>query len=242
MRKNEKKTVGIIGGMGPMATVDLFHNIVRFTDASCDAEHIRVLIDNRPAIPDRTKALLEGGDSPVPMIVESGKILADAGADFLLIPCNTSHAFYTELAEKIPIPILHMIEETADELIAHGIHRVGLFATSGTLKTGVYNRTLEERGIELLMPSEAEQDAIMSLIYDGVKASDYNFDVSLVQKAVDNMEQRNAEAVILGCTELPLGVKMYGIKGNFIDPGLILAKKAIKEAGYQCLPDKEDMI
>lgn len=240
MKTNIKKTIGIIGGMGPMATVNLFYNIVKLTDASCDMEHIRVLIDNRPDIPDRTKALLKGGESPVPMIVESGRNLAVAGADFIIIPCNTSHAFYHEIASQIPLPILHMIEETANELVNCGIHRAGLIATSGTIATGVYHRIFEERGIELVVPSNTEQHAIMSLIYDGVKASNINFDISRIKKVIHNMLQKSAEVIILGCTELPLAVQFYGIEGNFIDPGLILAKAAIRKAGYCCVLDKKE--
>ncbi len=237
-----KKTIGIIGGMGPMATVDIFHKIVQMTDARCDSDHIHILIDNRPDIPDRTIALLEGGKSPVPKIVESGCGLVAAGADFLIIPCNTSHAFYQEIAAQIPVPILHMIEETANGLVAMGVHRVGLFATRGTIATGVYHRTFESKGIELVLPSEDGQDAITSMIYDGIKASNTTFDASRVQRVVWSMEKMSAETIVLGCTELPLGVQLYGLKGHFIDPGVFLAKAAIREAGYCCSPTCRDRL
>ncbi len=241
MEANKKKTIGIIGGMGPMATVDLFSKIVKMTDANRDAEHIHIIIDNRPDIPDRTKALLCGGESPVPMLVESGRMLAASGADFLIIPCNTSHAFYDELTKQIPIPIINMIEATAEHLTELGIRRAGLFATSGTVSTGVYSRIFGERGIDLVLPNDDEQAAVMSLIYDGVKASRTDFDASCVQRIIDNMKERCVDTIVLGCTELPIGVELYSLKGNFADPSLILARAAIKKAGYRCVSEKEEI-
>ena len=99
----EKKTIGIIGGMGPLATADLFTRIINLTDAQKDAEHIHILIDNNPHIPDRTSAILHGTESPLPYLIESANRLKSAGADFLIIPCITSHGFYDELVKNGPV-------------------------------------------------------------------------------------------------------------------------------------------
>lgn len=128
-----KKTIGIIGGMGPLATCDLFHRIIEITDASCDQEHIRVLIDNNTRIPDRTAAILHGGADPVEQMVISARGLQTMGADLLLIPCNTAHYFHKQVSDCVNVPVLHMLEETAKVASRKGIETVGLLATDGTI-------------------------------------------------------------------------------------------------------------
>ena len=137
-----KKTIGIIGGMGPMATVDLYRKIVDYTAASKDSEHIHVYIDSNTDIPDRTEAILHGGKDPVPEMVGSAIRLECMGADFLLIPCNTAHYFYDKICPMVHIPILNMLEETALEVKRQSIACVGLLATDGTIESGVYDQVL----------------------------------------------------------------------------------------------------
>ena len=107
------KTIGIIGGMGPLATVDLFGKIVNLTDAKCDNDHIHILIDNNTYIPDRTSYILGDGKNPLDELVKSAKRLKDMGADFLVMPCNTAHYFYNDIINNVSIPFINMIEETA---------------------------------------------------------------------------------------------------------------------------------
>ena len=229
-----KLALGIVGGMGPLATLDLFDKIIANTDAAKDAEHIRVYIDCHTDIPDRTDAILHGGKSPVPYILESAQKLASIGAKRLLIPCNTSHYFYREIANGSPVPVLNMVRLTAQHLKNAGVRTVGLLATDGTLQTDVYQRELTENGIRTLVPDEAEQREVMRLIYDGVKADAPTFDVSAVSAAVDRLKRAGAEAIVLGCTELPVAFKRYGVScAEAIDPALILARAAIVEAGYK---------
>ncbi len=228
-----KKTVGIIGGMGPMATVDLFRKIVAMTDADTDAGHIRLLIDNRPEIPDRTAAILNGEDTPVAYILDSATRLADMGADFLVIPCNTSHCFFEKIAKGAPIPVINMIEETAIQLQKNGVSTVGLLATDGVLRVGVYDRILAEHGIRVLHPSEARQREVMYMIYDEIKAGNPTHPESLEPLLADMM-LIGAQAFILGCTELPLAFDSYTVgRERFYDPTAILAAAAIKRAGYK---------
>ena len=225
-------TLGIIGGMGPMATVDLFARLVGHTAASCDGEHIHIVIDNDPTIPDRTKALLGQGESPVGAIVRSAVRLANAGAELLLLPCHTSHAYYDEIAAAAPVPILNMVRETVKVVAERGHRRVGLLATGGTLLAGVYEKAFAVYGTECVVPTPTEQESVMSLIYDGVKAGRHDYDTTAFVNTLDAMKRRGAEVFILGCTELPIAVKDYEIPGRFIDPTLILTKAAILRAGY----------
>ncbi len=228
-----KQAIGIIGGMGPMATLDLFGKLIANTDADNDAEHIRVYIDCHTGIPDRTKAILHGGESPVPYIAESARKLADMGADFLLIPCNTSHYFYDEIVAASPVPVVHMIRETAAELGAQGVSLVGLLATDGTCQSGIYQDELKKQGIRTVCPTEEEQREVMRLIYEGVKADAPCFDTTVIAAMLDRMKALGTERIVLGCTELPLGFERYGLPcDNTIDPSLIAARAAIARAGY----------
>ena len=228
----DKKTIGIIGGMGPLATVELFRLIVSETKSESDQEHIHILIDNNPQIPDRTNAILNNGTSPVPQIVASAKRLESMGADFLIMPCNTSHYFADEIAREINIKLLNMVEATVKSLAADGVKKFGLLATTGTVKGGVYSRFSEPLGLEMLLPNEEEQEEVMRFIYSGVKAGNVNYDVSDFVRIVDRLLDEGAETLILGCTELPLGKRMYGLDFPSLDTLKILAEASIIEAGY----------
>ena len=231
--ENKQKTIGIIGGMGPMATADLFTKLIQMTDAVCDAEHMHILIDNNPKTPDRTGAILRGTESPLPYLIQSANRLQTAGADFLLIPCITSHYFMQELTEHIGIPIMSMIEETAKYLQSNNIKKIVLLATDGTCQAGVFDRIFVKYGIEISYPCVNAQSALMDVIYKGVKAGSHTWDMTELNAEINRLLSAGAEAVVLGCTELPLAAKMYGIDGVLIDPTDILAHAAIVYAGYK---------
>lgn len=226
-----KKTIGIIGGMGPLATCDLFQKIINLTDASCDQEHIRVLIDNNTCIPDRTAAILGRGEDPVAQMVDSAKKLSQIGADVLIMPCNTAHYFHERVSKEVDVPLLHMINETAMAVKNKGITRVGLLATDGTVRSGVYARAFEQVGVEMLTPSSEGQKAVMGMIYDGVKAGNYDLDLSGFRNAMKELLDAGTETLILGCTELPVAFGMFGFNEPHIDPTAILAAAAIRFVG-----------
>lgn len=230
---NKQKTIGIIGGMGPMATADLFTKLIRMTDAACDAEHIHILIDNNPKTPDRTGAILRGTTSPLPYLEQSANHLQTAGADFLLIPCITSHHFLPTLAERVEIPIMSMVEETAKYLTMQNIKKVVILATDGTRVAGVFDTIFSKYGVEILYPNAEAQTALMDVIYKGVKAGSPKWNTAVLNAEIDRLQDQGAEAVVLGCTELPLAAKMYDIHGMGIDPTDILARAAILQAGYK---------
>jgi aspartate racemase len=220
-----KKTIGIIGGMGPLATVDLFGKIVKNTPAKKDQDHIRVVIDNNTDIPDRTAALLEGGADPAPQMIKSVERLVAGGADVLIMPCNTAHGFLERVREASPVPVLNMIELTCQALVERGVTRAGLLATTGTIQTGIYHKYFKD--VELLLPDEQEQQQVMALIYDGVKAGKADFDARPVQQIAQRLLERGAQSIILGCTELPLAMSMYALDFPATDPTLELAKGAV---------------
>ncbi len=227
----EKKVIGILGGMGPLATADLYTKIVRHTAAARDQDHLHVIIDSNTNIPDRTAALLSGGADPTAEMVKSARTLAKAGCECIIMPCNTAHNFHAAVQESVNIPVLHMIELTCAALREKGVTCAGLLATDGTVQTGIYQRVCDKFGIELLLPDEAGQKAVMDMIYAGVKAGLTAYDTAAVEKAAADMQSRGAELMILGCTELPLAAELYGLTFGAIDPTLELAKGAIRFAG-----------
>ena len=229
-----KKVIGILGGMGPLATADLFQKITLHTAAACDQEHPRVCIDSNTNIADRTAALLHGGADPVPEMVKSAKRLESIGADFLIMPCNTAHNYYKQVSAAVNIPVLHMIALTRDALRARGVRCAGLLATDGTVQTGIYQRTFADSGVELLTPESADdQTAVMDLIYNGVKAGDLSHDTAAFRAACEHLLARGAEVLVLGCTELPVAFELYRLDYPRIDPTLELALGAIRAAGYE---------
>ena len=226
-----KKTLGIIGGMGSLATADLFRKIVENTKADKDQEHLRVLVDNNPQIPDRTAAILYGGENPLPYLEKSAKGLIAQGAEALLLPCNTAHYFRPALQERVGVPVLDMLRLTAAALKERGVTLAGILATAGTVQSGLYQEVMAEAGISLVLPEPFEQEAMMSLIYDGVKAGRADYDSSAVVAAAERMLSAGAETVILGCTELPVAKDLYHWTFPHTDPTLELARGAILYAG-----------
>lgn len=228
---HDKKVLGVIGGMGPMATVDLFKKIVENTKADSDAEHIHILIDNNISVPDRTKSILSGSDAPLEYLTESARRLSDAGADVIIIPCNTSHFFLDRLKADTGLCFVSMTEATAAAAAKTGIHCAGLLATNGTIAAGVYEKAFDKFGIELVKPSEEGQRQVMSLIYDEVKAGRPTHPEAL-EPELKSMESRGAELFILGCTELPMAFEKTE-NHKFLDPTMILARAAIQAVGYE---------
>lgn len=226
-----QKTIGIIGGMGPLATVELFRKLVVLTRAETDREHIHILIDNFPQVPDRTASILAGGESPVPYILQAADRLVQGGAELLLLPCNTSHYYYGEIVSRLPVPLLNMLEITAAYLQKEGVRQVGLLATDGTIKTRVFEKTLSEAGIRTLLPDEYGQKTVMDTIYLQVKAGKA-VDRDSLDRVLEKLRSRGAERIVLGCTELPLAFEA-SLPKDLVDPAHLLALEAIRRAGYE---------
>ncbi|MCF7791267.1 MAG: amino acid racemase [Victivallales bacterium] len=229
-----KKTLGILGGMGPLATADLFRKIILMTEASCDQDHIRVIIDSNSEIPDRTAFLKDGGESPAPYLIKSAKFLEEAGADCIIMPCNTAHYFYNKIIKEIKISFLNMLDETAKELRSSYINAkcVGLLATPGTAETKIYNKAFSKYDIDVVRPDDEHQQYITELIYN-IKKGIYNFDLSKFYKSLDYLKSLKAELFILGCTEIPIAFEHFKIQENTVNPTTVIAQSAIKFLGYK---------
>ncbi|MFJ8520189.1 cysteate racemase [Lysinibacillus xylanilyticus] len=229
----KKQTLGIIGGVGPLATMFIGEMIVRRTKATKDQEHLHTIIDNDTNIPDRTAFILDSTkENPVPVIVADAKKLAFVGANVIAIPCNTAHTFYDEIVEGSPVPVLHMIRETAKRASDLGAKRVGILATTGTLTSRMYQDALEEFGITPVVPDDVMKDKVMSIIYDYVKAGK---DVSHEdwQPIEEAMLALNCDRIVLGCTELSIVNRDLKLSDKYIDSLIVLAERAILACGYE---------
>ena len=234
----KKKTIGILGGMGPLATADLFQKIISITEAGKDQDHIRVLIDSNTNIPDRTAAILSGGESPVGELTKSAKLLEQAGADFLIMPCNTAHYFVEDVKKSVSIPVVSIIESAADKVLAAGKSEALILATDGTGKAGVYDKVFQKRGIRTIYPDEETQKKIMSIIYEGVKAgAPKEGRMEALTADINAFIKKTGTIAVLACTELPLAVSLYGLTGDFVDATGSLAEAAVRFAGYQVRKD-----
>jgi aspartate racemase len=227
-----EKIIGILGGMGPEATIDLFYKIIKFTPAKKDQEHLRIIIDNNPKIPDRTAAILGKGEDPLPALQETAQNLEKAGADFIVIPCNTAHYFLSSIQESVSIPVLNMIEETAKETKKRipQIKKVGLLASIGVYKSEIYHQRFKKFNIEVISPEEKDKEEIMKVIYT-IKAGDLSKEVKKnILKITQKLIDKGAEAIIAGCTEIPLILKEGDVSVPLIDSTQILAKAAVQKA------------
>ena len=229
----KKQTLGIIGGVGPLATMFIGEMIVRRTKAKADQEHVHTIIDNDTNIPDRTAYILDSTkENPVPILIEDAKKLASVGADIIAIPCNTAHTFYEQLTEGSPVPVLHMIRETAKRAHDLGAKRVGILATTGTLTSRMYQNALQEFGITPVVPDAGMKEKVMAIIYDYVKAGK---DVTKEdwQPIEDAMLALGCDRIILGCTELSIVNRDLKLSEKYIDSLIVLAERAIIACGYE---------
>jgi len=227
-----EKIIGILGGMGPEATIDLFYKIIKSTPAGKDQEHLRIIIDNNPKIPDRTAAILGKGEDPLPALQETARNLEKAGADFIIIPCNTAHYFLPLIQESVKIPILNMIEETAKETQKRisQIQKVGLLASIGIYETEIYHQQFKKFNIEIISPEEKNKEEVMKIIYI-VKTGNSSEEIKKnILKIAQKLIDKGAEAIIAGCTEIPLILKEGDVSVPIIDSTQVLAKVAVQKA------------
>ena len=229
-----RQAVGVIGGVGPMATVYYMQRVIEMTKAGCDQEHINMLVFNDCDIPDRTAYItLQSPDNPLPVMVEDAKRLEAAGCEFVVIPCNTAHYFYEELQDAVSIPVVNIVEETIRyaKAMIPGLEKVGIMATTGTIITGTYQRYAEAAGLEAIVPDDAGQAALMHIIYDGVKAGKpvprADFDA-----VAEGLRAQGAGCLILGCTELSVLKRDLPINDvDVLDSIDVLASETVRRSG-----------
>ncbi len=221
--------------MGPEATVDMFQKIVRNTPASRDQEHLHIIVDCDPSVPDRTAAIVGDGPSPLPQLVAMARRLRAAGADVLVIACNTAHYYYEALVESVGGTVVHMPREAARALrqLAPGAERAGILATTGTVLSRVYHGALAEFGFDALVPSESSQERLMEAIYgpQGIKAGNVGqFPRAIILEVALQLIDRGAQGLVLGCTEIPLVVAPRDFPVPTVDATEAAARAVVEEA------------
>ena len=227
-----EKTIGVLGGMGPLATVDFYAKLVRLTPAHADRDHLRVIIDSNPKIPDRTAGLTGEGPDPTPALVATARGLERAGADLIAIPCNSAHAYLPAIRSAVAIPVLDIMHEVAAAVATFTPRprAVGLLATPGTIRAGLYHRALAAHDIGVVDCSEEEERDVLGAI-KAVKGGDLGARVR--QRACEvaaALIARGAQAVVLGCTEIPLILSPEQVPAPVFDGTEILAAAAVRDA------------
>lgn len=231
---HRRAVVGILGGMGPLATADLYRKIILATDATTDQEHLPVVIWADPRVPDRTEALLSGGADPVPWLVRGAQALAQLGADFIVMPCNTAHAFLEQVQPRVDKPFLSMIDAAVDA-VARGlpdVRIVGLLATSGALASGIYQRALHARGLRAVIPDDDHQARCVMEAIRRVKAGETDSPAGLLAEAGEHLAMRGAQALIAACTEIPVVLRQEHVRLPLIDATDALARLAVATARH----------
>lgn len=227
-----RNRIGILGGVGPEATVDLFKKIIKVTPAKRDQDHVETIVISNSHIPDRTSAILYGGDDPVPEMLYTAKMLDALGVSVILIPCNTAHYFIESVQKEIQTPILNMILETVNyiEKQYSGVKTIGILGTTGTIKSKIYENELKKRGFNVVVPDDdVQENFVMEAIYGtrGIKSGFKKKPRILLKYASLHLHDKGAQVIIQGCTEIPLVLTKRHCEQPYVDPTLICAKKAV---------------
>jgi aspartate racemase len=237
MACRKEKVVGILGGMGPAATVDLMKRVIDLTPAGDDADHIRMIVDNNPGVPSRIKALIEGtGENPGPCMADMARRLESWGADFIVIPCNTAHYYYEDVKKAVSVPVVHLVDLTAS-VVAERLpekSKAGIMASPAVVNTGLYDKAFRPYGVSVLYPCPADQKKLLEVIR-AVKAGSLGKDIRDRLAAIAaNLVKEGAGILVLACTEL--GVIGGGIDAEIIDTSDVLASEIVNIVKNEALP------
>ncbi len=223
------KIPGVLGGMGPEATVDFMAKVIALTPGDKDQDHIHMLVDHNPTVPNRQEAILGDGEDPGPALADMARRLEAAGADFLVIPCNTAYVFEQAIIDAVDIPLISIIDVTIDA-IPDDCGKVGLLATNGCLQAGVYQRGLEDRQLTPLEPTADEMEQLMGAV-NAIKAGNADAATGATLLALAQaLVERGAGAIIAGCTEIPLALEQSMLEVPLLSSTDILAQRTLQLA------------
>jgi len=221
--------LGVLGGMGPLATADFLVKLIRATPAASDQEHMPVIVHNVPQVPDRSTAFLAGSDAPWPHLLDGLRTLEAAGCAAIAIPCNTAHVWHARLAHETVLPVLHIGEAGVDALLKQsvGARRGGILATSATLQARIYHDRLAMHGIAALTPDDALQGTHVSAAIGAVKGGRIEEARVLLAHAARALIAQGADALLLACTEIPVALAGVSLDVPAIDPTDALARACV---------------
>ncbi len=231
MKDDNRKLLGILGGLGPMSTAYFYEMITEHTEASCDQDHIDMVISSSATTPDRTGYILgNSADNPAERMIADAKKLEAFGADVITIPCNTAHYFYSEVQENVSVPIIHIIYETVKYCKSLGAEKIGIMATDGTILSNTYQRIAAEFGMDCVVPCQANQQKVMDIIYKSVKQGKH-VDMNKFADVTRELTKAGSDRIILGCTELSLIKRDHGLDNFYVDALEVLAWRSIQFCG-----------
>ena len=224
-----RRILGIMGGLGPMATTYFMERIVEMTDASEDQDNISMIVYNCPYIPDRTKHILDPkAPDPTIAMIDIARRIQNDGADGIAVPCITAQYYHDYIQKEVAIPVMNGVQETVQFLKSTNVDRVGLLATNGTIDSNIFGKALEEAGVSYCYPSEQDQKSIMSIIYEQIKAGK-RANVNLLVELGDRLKKQGVERVILGCTELSVIKRHALLPDYFLDVIDVMARYCVKD-------------
>jgi len=235
--------LGVIGGLGPMATAYFMELVIKMTKAECDQDHLEMIIYNCPTIPDRTKYILgQSEEGPLPRMLEVGQALQQQGADVIAIPCMTAHYFRDALKENIGVRVIHGIRETAQCLKDAGVTIAGIMATDGTIQSEIFQKEIEALGLIAVIPDAEHQAKVMKMIYEEIKAGKMPSKDEFMKVKQHLIEGKGAQAVILGCTELSLIKNAYDLGNGVIDTLEVLAQASLLACEKEVLEEYQTLV
>lgn len=226
------RTAGVLGGMGPAATIDFMAQVLRLTGAESEQGNVRLIVDSNPALPNRHEAILGTGPSPGPMLAQMARGLQAAGADFLVMPCNTAHAFAAEVRAATGLPFLHLIEETVAEVAAAhpAARRIGVLAAAGCLDARLYDATLAAGGRTAVSPAGEQRARFMDLVWR-IKRGEAGSEVRAAMAGLAaELAAAGAEVIVAGCTEVPLALGAEDLAVPFVNSTEVLARRTVEAA------------
>ena len=231
--KEKKKIIGIVGGVGPEASNKFCEFLIKYKKSKTEQENLVFLHYCNQKIPDRKDCILGRGENPTYDIIKTCNALEEAGCDFLIIPCNTAHYFLPEVQKHVNAPIVDMTKLLVKRILEEypPITKVGVLATTGSVRTKIYQDYFKKVGVETIIPSEEDQEnLVMRAIYgrDGIKAGKKLLPKRKLMLAAKRLIDQGAEAIVLGCTEVPLVLKQKDFDVKLFDPMVISAKEIIK--------------
>ncbi|MBW6442284.1 amino acid racemase [Patescibacteria group bacterium] len=228
----KKKLIGVVGGVGPEASNKFCEFLISKKKGTCDQDKIPFVHLCNPQIPDRTDYILGLGKDPTPELIKTSKILENLGVDLIIVPCNTAHVFLPKVQEEIKVPIVDMEKILVKKILLDKNHlkKIGLLTTDGALKSKIFQSYFNEVGIETILPDKYEQEnLVMKSIYgkEGIKSGKKLIPKRLLTQAIKSLIERGAEAIVLGCTELPLVIKQKDFSIKVFDPMELTAREIV---------------
>ncbi len=226
------KTVGVIGGMGPKATIDFLKKVVSLTAAKNDQDHIKMIVYMNPQIPDRTEAICGKGESPLGALISSAKLLENAGVDFIVIPCVTAHYWLKKIQDSVTRPVTNLVEITLNKIKRMKIcpRNIGILATTGVIQAKIFNKLFKSEGFNIIEPNnEIQDDCVMKGIYAIKRGEASEQTKQFFVYACNHLAARGADVIVGACTEIPLAISDGDIQIPLIDVNEALAEETVRQ-------------